>query len=141
MNNDFNNQSQNDQQLNGMQGGNMGNQQMYQSNPNPNAYGQPMYGPTNSMPNYGPNMGKLPNFVTYLILSIAECLCCCFITGLLGIIFSCMANSSWNNGLTNDAYSKLRTAKILLIVGLIIGLVVCTCSGIVSFSGVLSTDY
>ena len=144
MDNGFNNQQPNEQQLNGTQGG-AGNQQMYQSNPNMGTNGGQMYGGQMNGINYGnngmginPNAGKLPNFTTYLVLSILETLCCCWVTGVIGIVFCCLANSSWKAGNTNDAYTKLHTTKIVLIIGLIVGFVVCLCAGAAGCSGMFT---
>lgn len=64
-----------------------------------------------------------PNFTMYLILSIAELLCCSFITGIIALILTIMANSAYKIGNMIDYQSKMKISKILLIVGLCIGII------------------
>ena len=142
MDNGFNNQGFNGNQMygqnnmgNGMNNGNMGNMNGNINNPN-------LYAPNNNMGG-GYNVGNLPGFTATLICSILELVCCCnLICGILGIVFCVMANSAWKTGDANDAYKKLKVAKIVLIVGIvlaIIGGVVGCATGVINAS--FSTTY
>ena len=81
----------------------------------------------NGTNNYGyqPNMpvGSAPEFTKYLILSILEMVCCCQITGIIGIVFVVMANSAFKMGNMMDYQVKIKNVKTTLLVGLIIGII------------------
>lgn len=83
---------------------------------------------------YGPNnpraLTNSPNFTVNLIIGILYTVCCCnFVFGLLGLVFTFMANTAWKNGddVGYNTYSKVVTIVyvlgiVLYIAGLIIGL-------------------
>lgn len=83
---------------------------------------------------YGPNnpraLTNSPNFTVNLIIGILYTVCCCnFVFGLLGLVFTFMANTAWKNGddVGYNTYSKVVTIVyvlgiVLYITGLIIGL-------------------
>lgn len=62
-----------------------------------------------------------PKFGLYLGLSIAEMLCCGGIFGLIALIMTILGNNAYKAGDTMGGESKMKTAKILLIVGVIVG--------------------
>lgn len=63
-------------------------------------------------------------FGLMLGLSIAE-LCCCFpITGIIGIIFAVIANNAYKAGDYETYEAKAKTVKIVLLVGLGLGIVI-----------------
>ena len=81
----------------------------------------------NNQFNYGAdtqNNGETPGFVKYLILSILETLCCSWIPGVIGIIFTVLFNSAYKSGNIADYKSKKKIAKVALWIGLALGLVV-----------------
>ena len=67
-------------------------------------------------------MQQKNNFGLMLGLSIAEMLCCFQITGIIGIVLSILANTAYKNGDYEDYASKAKITKIVLIVGLVLGL-------------------
>lgn len=67
---------------------------------------------------------KAPWFVTYLILSILELFCCNQITGVIALVFIIMGNSAYQAGQMLDAENKRKTAKLSLIIGLILGILI-----------------
>lgn len=73
---------------------------------------------------YGHNSVPESKFSKYLTLSILEFFFCFNVTGILGIIFSCLANSEYNNGNYVKYESYIANAKTSLIVGLIIGIII-----------------
>lgn len=89
-------------------------QNNYASNPGVNGYQtqQPM------------NNGKVPKFVMWLVFGIIQVLCCNQITGVLTIVFDCLARNAYKAGNFADYYSKLKVCKIATIIGVIIGIVV-----------------
>lgn len=85
-----------------------------------------MGGDFNNRFNYGAdtqNNGETPGFVKYLILSILETLCCCQIAGIIGIVFTVLFNSAYKSGNIADFESKQKIAKVVLLIGLGIGIV------------------
>ena len=79
----------------------------------------------NNMNGYNQNMpvGSAPEFTKYLILSIVEMICCCQITGIIGIVFAVMANSAFKIGNMMDYQAKIKNTKTTLLIGLAIGIV------------------
>lgn len=65
------------------------------------------------------NTGNAPAFVTLLVLSIIQTCCCCnLITGILALVFTFLANSSYKEG--ND--EKYEFNKKVAIISLCVGL-------------------
>lgn len=62
-------------------------------------------------------------FGLMLGLSIAELLCCFPICGIIGIIFTVLANNAYKEGDYTTYEEKAKQVKITLIVGLIVGLI------------------
>lgn len=62
-------------------------------------------------------------FGLMLGLSIAELVICCPIAGIIGIIFTVLANNAHKAGDYDTYTSKAKAVKITLIVGLIVGLI------------------
>lgn len=82
------------------------------------AYQTP-YQPT---PGYDPNMGQpKPSATGMIIMSIINIVCCGWgistILGIIALIFSIMASSETNYA---EAANKLKTAKILNIIGIVL---------------------
>ncbi|MEM8763900.1 MAG: CCC motif membrane protein [Bacteroidota bacterium] len=75
---------------------------------------------------------KLPNVTTGLVLGIISFVCCCFSSGLGGVLMSGIAwfllrkdeKRYMESPEDYDNYSQLKTAKIIAIIGLVLG--VCT---------------
>ena len=65
-----------------------------------------------------------PEFTKYLILSIIQLLCCCQITGIIALVFTILANSSFKIGNLVDYQSKIKSAKTVLTVGWIVAAVI-----------------
>lgn len=86
--------------------------------PPPAGYAPPGYGPP--PPGYGP----APNIPDYLVWSILMTLCCCPLFGVISIVFSVMTMSDKNNGRYDSAVKNSQTAKNMLIIGLIGGIIV-----------------
>ncbi|CAI5795393.1 differentiation-inducing gene 1-like [Podarcis lilfordi] len=61
------------------------------------------------------------NVNSYLALSIFNLLCCCLPLGIAALVFSLQARSASNEGNINQAASSSRTARILNIIGIVIG--------------------
>ncbi len=74
---------------------------------------------------------KLPNVTIALVLSIVSFLCCCFSIGIGGILLSGIALFLVNKDAKLYAqspedysnYSQLKTAKIVAIIGLVLGVI------------------
>ncbi|KAJ8391265.1 hypothetical protein AAFF_G00095320 [Aldrovandia affinis] len=60
---------------------------------------------------------------TYLAWSICNTLCCCLPIGIAAIIFSTKVSGANSVGDTTRAQEASRTAKILNIVGLVLGII------------------
>lgn len=83
--------------------------------------------------NYDQEMGmtqeKLPNTTTAMVLGIISFICCCFSSGIGGLIFSGIALIFANkdkklyeeNPEFYYNYNQLKTARIIAIIGLILG--------------------
>jgi uncharacterized protein YqgC (DUF456 family) len=74
---------------------------------------------------------KLPNATIALVLGIVSFLCCCFSMGIMGIILSGIAlilvmgdqkKYAANPELYSN-YGQLKTAKIIAIIGLVLGVI------------------
>uniref|UniRef100_A0A6Q2XDW1 Uncharacterized protein n=1 Tax=Esox lucius TaxID=8010 RepID=A0A6Q2XDW1_ESOLU len=63
------------------------------------------------------------NAPTYLAWSIFNTLCCCLPLGIAAIVCSCKADNANGVGEAERAAEASRTAKILNIIGLVIGIV------------------
>lgn len=74
---------------------------------------------------------KLPNVTIGLVLGIISFLCCCFSSGLGGVIMSGIAffllkkdeKTYQQNPENYSNFSQLKTAKIIAIIGLVLGIV------------------
>jgi hypothetical protein len=74
---------------------------------------------------------KLPNVTIAIVLSIVSFLCCCFSIGIGGILLSGIALFLVNkdaklyaqNPENYSNYSQLKTAKIIAIIGLSLGVI------------------
>ena len=64
----------------------------------------------------------MPSGTTYLILAILETLCCCLPIGIVAIIFAALGMSAEKNGNYTDAMDKYGKAKLWLIIGLVLGI-------------------
>lgn len=62
-------------------------------------------------------------FGMMLGLSIAELVLCCPIAGIIGIIFSVLANNAHKEGDYDGYSSKAKAVKLTLIIGLAVGLI------------------
>ncbi|MEO8797383.1 MAG: CD225/dispanin family protein, partial [Polyangiaceae bacterium] len=74
----------------------------------------------------GPGMGQDINTTLPLILSIVAAIFCCgisLILGIIGIVFSIQAGNAKKTGDIETARSKAKTATILAIAALVLGLV------------------
>lgn len=83
-------------------------------------------------------------FGLMLGLSIAELVCCCWITGVIGIILAVTANNAYKAGDYDTYNEKAKAVKITLIIGLVIGIVVAIVIGIgygAAISEALSSSY
>ncbi len=71
----------------------------------------------------GPGTGNNhPQFVTYLVLSILSCCCCNGIFGLIALIITFIGNNNFKTGQPYEG--NFKTAKIILIIGLVVGVLV-----------------
>ncbi len=74
---------------------------------------------------------KLPNVTIALVLGILSFLCCCFSSGLGGVIMSGIAyilirkdEKTYQAAPENYSnFSQLKTAKIIAIIGLVLGII------------------
>lgn len=103
-----------------MQGNNYNNMNMNQQ------YNNNMNMQPNMQSNMQPNINTqpTPGFAMYLILSILEFFCCNQITAAISLVLTILANSAFQSGNYVDYQSKLKGAKISLIIGLILGIVI-----------------
>lgn len=69
-------------------------------------------------------MEQKNNFGLLLGLSIAELICCCQPAGIAGIILSILANVAYRNGNYEGYASKAKIAKIILIIGAAVGVII-----------------
>ena len=67
-----------------------------------------------------------PDFIILLILSIASTLCCCLPAGTVSLVFTLMANSDFKSGNIAGYTSKVKTAKVMMVIGVILTLL-CSC--------------
>lgn len=67
-----------------------------------------------------------PDFIMLLILSIASTLCCCLPAGAVSLVFTLMANSDFKSGNIVGYTSKVKTAKVIMVIGVILTLL-CSC--------------
>ena len=76
-----------------------------------------------SRPNYQDQFNMTtPNVPDYLVWSILLTLCCCPPLGIVGIVFSVMANSAKQQGDFQTAMEHAKKAKLFLLIGLGLGL-------------------
>lgn len=90
------------------------------------------------------NSDKNPKFTQYLIFSIIELVCVNQICGIIALILTCMADSDFKSGNMDSYDQKMSYAKIALIVGLALLVVVIPfvfCVGCGMFSGYGTTYY
>lgn len=89
--------------------------------------------------------GNAPDYMLWLILGIVQIcsLCCCncftFIAGILTVIFVCGANNMYKIGDMMTYASKMKTAKIINIIGwalIIVSIVINIVTGI--FNSIMS---
>ncbi len=74
---------------------------------------------------------KLPNVTIGLVLSIISFVCCCFSSGIGGVLLSGIAffllkkdeKTYAENPDNYSNYSQLKTAKIVAIIGLVLGVI------------------
>ncbi len=105
----------------------------YTNNPyGQNPYGQSPYGQNQYGQNQYANLGGVMvddkgrplknHFALKLVLSIIMILMCCFsplvsILGIIGLVFTCMANSAYNQGNPHEFKTKDKVSTILLSIG------------------------
>ncbi|XP_019367398.1 PREDICTED: tumor suppressor candidate 5 homolog [Gavialis gangeticus] len=61
---------------------------------------------------------------TYLALSIFNLLCCCFPLGIVALIFSLRTENASGVGKMEEAAKASHTARMLNIIGIVIGIIV-----------------
>jgi hypothetical protein len=84
---------------------------------------------TSTSPQFNKEVPSPPNglenkWSTYLVLSILSFLCCNQISGIVGIIFSCMANNDYTAGKYESYKKNIKVVKLALIIGLVFSLIV-----------------
>lgn len=67
---------------------------------------------------------------SYLGLSIFSFLCCCWLFGLIALVYSCQVDSAWTVGDVNGAVSASRNAKSWNFASIITGIVVLVLNGV-----------
>lgn len=70
---------------------------------------------------YQQEQGESVNWVPYLVLSIISTLCC-YIPGIVAIVFSAQINSAVTSGNTEEARRAAKNAKIWIIVAFVLGI-------------------
>lgn len=70
------------------------------------------------------NTASTPNYGLYLGLSIFQLLCCCLVTGILGIVMTIQFDGAYKNGDMQKYESSKKSAKICLIIGFILPVVI-----------------
>ncbi|MBR5872679.1 MAG: CD225/dispanin family protein, partial [Oscillospiraceae bacterium] len=65
-----------------------------------------------------------PNTVLWIVLTAIEIFTCCQVTGIIGLIFAILGHTAAEKGDFETAEKKIKTAKTLFWVGLVLGLVV-----------------
>lgn len=74
---------------------------------------------------FGQNVSqKAPDFTKWIIISVFQMACCCQITGILSLVMVILADSDFKKGLYTEYASKMKTAKIASVVGIILGFIV-----------------
>ena len=118
------------QQENYNQQENFGQQQNYGQQENfgqqPNYNQQPNYGQQqnyNQQVPYGYRPVPVDKSQKFIIFGVLEMLFCGGIFGLIALILSAMGSNSYRNGNFEDYEQKHKISKILLIVGLVIGII------------------
>ncbi len=76
-----------------------------------------------------------PNTTLWIILSALEIFCCSPLFGIIALVFAIMGNSAAGRGDYAEAESKLKTAKIMLIVGVAVSIVVSVIAFFIGFAG------
>ncbi len=72
----------------------------------------------NNFYNPQPNQNQSPpNYSSLLTFSILELICCNQIFGILGLVFTTLADSAYKSGNYAEYESKSKLAKIMLIIG------------------------
>lgn len=64
------------------------------------------------------------NWVPYLVLSIISTVCCCIPFGIVAIVYAVKINNAVTAGDMEEANRAARTAKIWIILAIVIGLIV-----------------
>ena len=68
-----------------------------------------------------PPQGREPQTTGALITAIITTLCCCFLLGVIAIVFAVSAKNDADSGYYEKARKQVRTANILSIVGIVLG--------------------
>lgn len=91
--------------------------------------------------NQGYTLQNAPDFMLWLILGLIQTISCCcggciaLITGIITIVFACMANDCYKSNNMAVYQSKMQVAKIVNIIGWILS-VLCIIASI--FTGVFN---
>lgn len=81
--------------------------------------GQPGFSGFNNMP-----LPNAPDYMLKLLIGIGYLVCCCnWLFGLLGIVFTCMMNSSYKSGNLPEYKAWSKAVTILYIVGIVMYIV------------------
>ena len=78
-----------------------------------------------------------PDFQNLLIWSIVSAFLCCNVSGIIGIVLNLKAEVEWTKGNYDKAWEKYKNAKIWVIVGAVLGLILIIIS--YSFSALLTS--
>lgn len=84
-------------------------------------------------------MEQKNNFGLLLGLSIAEIICCCLPAGVVGLIMAIQANNAFRSGDYTTYDSKAKVARIALIIGAIVGIVINVLTLISNFAMIASS--
>lgn len=88
-----------------------------------------------------PPAGALPNSTTYMVLSILLTVCCCLPLGIASIIYANKISNALSAGRYEEAIRSASTARILLIIGFVLGLIVLIGYLFIYFLGFMATYY
>ena len=67
--------------------------------------------------------GERPNTILWIVLSAVEIFTCCQLTGFISLIFAIIGHISAEKGNFEDAFKKIKIARISFWIGFAIGLV------------------
>lgn len=87
-----------------------------------------------------PPSGEGPNATVYIVLSVAEILCCCMPAGAIGLVFSILGMNAAKAGDYVLAAKNFKNAKLTLIIGAILGAIVGILWFLGSFIGALAQN-